>query len=69
MKKTEGVQNCDTMNINDFDNKFIPKHIGNGIYVVEGFGLMCDENFIVTSARKPTTLVVGGIAGWPFLFF
>lgn len=34
------------MNINDFDNKFIPKHIGNGIYVVEWFGLMCDENFI-----------------------
>lgn len=46
MKKAEDVQNCNIMNINDFDNKFIPKHIGNGIYVVEWFGLMCDENFI-----------------------
>lgn len=23
-----------------------PKHIGNGIYIVKGIGLMCDEKFI-----------------------
>ena len=24
----------------------LPKHIGNGIYIVKGIGLMCDEKFI-----------------------
>jgi len=28
------------------DGNLSPKHIGNGIYIVNGIGLMCDEKFI-----------------------
>ena len=28
------------------DGKLVPRHVGNGLYIVEGMGLMCNREFL-----------------------